>query len=149
MSIESRPRVLLVVRGIVLNEGKILLVKRSKNDRRAAGQWELPGGKMDVGSEVNLSMEREVLEETGLTVRFSGPEMFVSSSMLNSGKYEGLAYITLVGFVKLVDGKVELSEEHDEFIWIDPNEALKMNLCDISREALVYFLRGSTNKFIK
>lgn len=45
-------------------QGSILLTRRADN-----GQWCLPGGAMDPGESAAEACEREVLEETGLSVR--------------------------------------------------------------------------------
>lgn len=45
-------------------EGRLLLHRRSDNDR-----WALPGGVMDIGETIAQCAEREVREETGLTVK--------------------------------------------------------------------------------
>jgi ADP-ribose pyrophosphatase YjhB (NUDIX family) len=44
-------------------EGRLLLHRRSDNER-----WALPGGAMDIGETIAQCAEREVREETGLTV---------------------------------------------------------------------------------
>jgi len=44
--------------------GRVLLTRRADN-----GQWCLPGGAMDPGESAAEACEREVLEETGLSVR--------------------------------------------------------------------------------
>ncbi len=43
--------------------GRLLLQQRSDG-----GQWGLPGGSVEIGESVTRAVEREVLEETGLTV---------------------------------------------------------------------------------
>src|SRR6516225_9960859 len=45
-------------------EGRMLLHRRSDNEL-----WALPGGTMDIGETIAQCAEREVREETGLTVR--------------------------------------------------------------------------------
>ena len=45
------------------DQGRILLIRRDDNKR-----WALPAGGMEPGESVTQCMEREVLEETGLTV---------------------------------------------------------------------------------
>jgi ADP-ribose pyrophosphatase YjhB (NUDIX family) len=52
------------VRGAVFRGGKILLVRD-----RTDGGWCMPGGWADVGDSPSAMVEREVLEESGLTVR--------------------------------------------------------------------------------
>ena len=51
---------------IVDDEGKILLQRRSDNNR-----WALPGGTMDIGETIGESAIREVREETGLEVELT------------------------------------------------------------------------------
>jgi ADP-ribose pyrophosphatase YjhB (NUDIX family) len=52
------------VRGAVFHEDKILLVREIMDDG-----WTLPGGWADVGESPRVAIEREVLEEAGLSVK--------------------------------------------------------------------------------
>ncbi|NOY58074.1 MAG: NUDIX domain-containing protein, partial [Calditrichaeota bacterium] len=52
------------VRGAVVRENKILLVKEISD-----GRWSMPGGWADVGDRPSHVAEREVLEESGFHVR--------------------------------------------------------------------------------
>lgn len=52
------------VRGVVIEDDGILLVQE-----RSDGLWTLPGGWADVGESARESVEREVAEEAGYTVR--------------------------------------------------------------------------------
>lgn len=52
------------VRAAVFRDGELLLVREVMD-----GLWTLPGGWADVGETPSLAAEREVQEETGLTVR--------------------------------------------------------------------------------
>ena len=52
------------VRGAVFHEDKILLVREIMDDG-----WTLPGGWADVGESPRVAVEREVLEEAGLSVK--------------------------------------------------------------------------------
>jgi 8-oxo-dGTP diphosphatase len=47
--------------------GRLLVVRRWHAP--AAGQWSLPGGRVEPGESQAAAVEREVLEETGLRVR--------------------------------------------------------------------------------
>lgn len=134
----ERPRVLLVNRCIVLNdEGKILLIKRSKRtETYNASLWEAPGGKLDDGQDISNALEREVLEETGLFVIPTTRIAFYHSEVLHEGKYQGLPYVVLIGIGKLIGGKLQLSEEHDEALWVNPGEAFDMAITPETRKAL-------------
>ena len=52
------------VRAAVFRDGELLLVREVMD-----GRWTFPGGWADVGETPSLAVEREVKEETGLTVR--------------------------------------------------------------------------------
>jgi ADP-ribose pyrophosphatase YjhB (NUDIX family) len=55
---------------VVVEDGKVLLVRRAKAPW--AGAWSTPGGFSESGEHPIETVEREVLEETGLRVAVSG-----------------------------------------------------------------------------
>jgi 8-oxo-dGTP diphosphatase len=57
----------LVVGAVVQHDGKILLLQRPDDDFMG-GIWELPSGKVDPGESLDVTLIREVSEETGLAV---------------------------------------------------------------------------------
>ncbi len=56
---------------VVIHGGRVLLVRR--RDAPNAGQWAIPGGSVRLGETLAAAAEREVLEETGVTVRAGRP----------------------------------------------------------------------------
>ena len=56
---------------VVVHEKKVLLVKRSKAPSK--GLWAIPGGKIRAGETIQSAAEREILEETGLTINAGAP----------------------------------------------------------------------------
>ncbi len=57
----------VAVGGIAVREGALLLVRRANPP--GAGCWSVPGGRVEPGESVRTAVERELLEETALTVR--------------------------------------------------------------------------------
>ena len=67
------------VGGVILRDGKVVLVKRKYEP--LAGQWSLPGGRLELGETLEAGLAREMLEETGLTVEV-GPVVDVFDRIL-------------------------------------------------------------------
>ncbi|MCU1716032.1 NUDIX hydrolase [Pseudomonas sp. 5P_3.1_Bac2] len=60
-------RLPISVKAVLIHQGAVLLLKNEREE------WELPGGKLEVGETVEACVLREVLEETGLKARFIRP----------------------------------------------------------------------------
>jgi len=58
----ERPEI--AVGAVVVRDGSILLVRRGRGP--AAGEWSVPGGRVEAGETVAAAVVREVLEEAGL-----------------------------------------------------------------------------------
>lgn len=137
MSENNKRQVLLVNRSLIYNEiGEILLVQRSSNDRRNADLWEFPGGKVDAGQGLRESLDREIIEETGLSVEPIHDLFFVEDHVVPSGKYQGLTYVAIFGISEVVSGTVCLSNEHQAYAWTTTSRALEYDLTPESRKAL-------------
>ena len=48
-------------------DGRVLLVRRTDD-----GNWELPGGRIEVGETASEAVRREVYEESGITIALTG-----------------------------------------------------------------------------
>jgi 8-oxo-dGTP diphosphatase len=95
---------------------------------------DFPGGKIQegeakVGNRKSLeqSLEREVMEETGLSIEVGDPfTVWYNEFSKNHRNYGKVVY--LVGFkCKYKSGDVTLSNEHDKFEWVDKNDFKKVD----------------------
>ena len=57
---------LVGVGGVVVHEGRVLLIRRGREPLK--GEWSIPGGMLELGEELKDGVRRELLEETGLEV---------------------------------------------------------------------------------
>lgn len=61
------PRPIVAVIGIVIRDGKVLLVQRANPPD--AGRWGFPGGKIELGERIMDAAARAIKEETAITVK--------------------------------------------------------------------------------
>src|SRR5512146_1164775 len=66
MQRELPPAPLIGVGAVVVDQGRVLLVRRGREPLK--GQWSIPGGLLELGESLTAGAVREVLEETGLVV---------------------------------------------------------------------------------
>ena len=95
---------------MAVDDGHILLV-RASDASDLAGAWSLPGGGVDHGEHPVDAVEREFLEETGLTVRVDGPCTVFSDVMEIASKRLRLHSVRLCSSVTVLGG--ERRNEHD------------------------------------
>ena len=96
------------VKGVLIHEGRVLLLL---NER---GEWDLPGGRPDPGEDHRAALEREVREETGLSVEVG--------AALDEHLFEVLPghFVRILPFACRLVGEsaVGLSHEHLETRWL-------------------------------
>ena len=106
------------VKALLANqEGKFLLLKRSvRNYAALGGQWDLPGGRIDPGAPLLENLQREIREETGLTL-IEEPQLIAAQDIIDDSRHT--VRLTYKG---VLDGDVVLNEEHTEFGWFTKQE---------------------------
>jgi 8-oxo-dGTP diphosphatase len=134
----SDSKILMILRAIVRRGDDYLLVKRDTNDTWQADKWEFPGGKVDFGEDLNISLKREVREETGLEIKIEEP-LFFWETVPDSPKYQGKISVTLFFECTVpINSKVKMSSEHKEYKWLKFNDIYRhKNLSTGTAEALV------------
>ena len=97
-----------VAKVIIINDDNhVLMLKRSDYMDKFAGEWDLPGGHIQVGEEFETGMKREVKEETGLTIEDC---TFV-------GKIDNLDFY----YCQYPEKPIKLSHEHTAFRFFSKN----------------------------
>lgn len=113
----------ITVKGIVVYNQKVLLMKRIRPSSDGLGYWELPGGGLEYGETPNQALIRELKEETGLTIDIVKPA-YTFTKIRTGYQTVGIGYLSIAK-----DDKVTLSNEHSDYLWCEINN-LKEYLCD-------------------
>ncbi|NJC95633.1 MAG: NUDIX hydrolase [Anaerolineales bacterium] len=127
-------------------QGRVLLTKRTDN-----GQWCLPGGAVDSGESVAEACEREVLEETGLSVRvkrlvgvYSHPDKLVIYPDGNK-----IHIVALHFEAGIVGGELGLSNETTETGYFTLEEIEGLEMFGRHRERILDTHANQVEAFIK
>jgi 8-oxo-dGTP diphosphatase len=110
-------------------EGKILLLDSGDwHHKHQKRHWDIPGGRIKEGSNVLETLQREVQEETGVK-KIINPEFFTAiesnfKDMPIGGHMVGLL-LMVYRLTIPENSKINLSEEHSGYEWVEPKEAAK------------------------
>lgn len=103
------------------SEGRVLFLKRSGTDTFGAGQFSLPGGKIEEGESPEAAVVREVKEETGIDLK----EVKFLKKEKNVGGGESNYFHAEFGKDDVI---VLDNNEHDNWIWADKNYMQTMDM---------------------
>jgi len=117
------------VRGIIVKDGKLFAVRHLGIDGKGKGFWCTPGGGLDDGESLVAGIQRELLEETGVTAHV-GRLLFVQQ-FKKTGQFESYDFDEFLEFFFHIENasdfeNVDLSntshgeQELVELGWIDP-----------------------------
>ncbi len=115
-----------VVGAAIVRHARVLAARRV-TPPEAAGRWELPGGKVEVGETPLEAIEREVAEELGCDIEVT--EWLASQSVIDD------SYLLIVALARLTRGEPEATE-HDQLRWLSRDELHDVDWLDADRPFL-------------
>ena len=128
------------------SQGRILLTKRQDND-----QWCLPSGGVKPGESVAEGCEREVFEETGLSVRvkrfvgvYSHPDQLTVYS--ETDKFQ---IVALHFEAEVIGGELGMSDETSDFGYFTMEEIKGMDMLGRHSERILDTLANQKEAFIR
>jgi ADP-ribose pyrophosphatase len=119
-------RPIVAVGAVIIHEGQALIVQRAFEPRK--GEWTVPGGVLELGETLRSGIEREVLEETGLTVK-AGDVVDVFENIWPDSEGKTQFHYVLVDFLcELISGNLHAATDVSAARWITPEELSTVEL---------------------
>lgn len=117
---EYPERPVVGIGAVVVHEGKVLLVKRGAEPSR--GLWAVPGGSLELGETLQHGAEREILEETGVTIRAREP-IYAFDFFERDGDGRIRFHFVIVDLAAdYIQGNVKGADDALEARWLAPED---------------------------
>lgn len=126
MSREYPERPVAAVGAVVVDNGRVLLIRRGKPPR--PGQWSLPGGGQELGESYIEAAIREVREETGLAIEVLGLIDVVDSITRDESGRVRFHYLLADVVARPVGGTLQAGDDASEARWFPPEEVFALPL---------------------
>lgn len=126
MSREYPERPVAAVGAVVVDSGKVLLIRRGKPPR--PGQWSLPGGGQELGESYIEAAIREAREETGLAIEVLGLIDVVDSITRDESGRVRFHYLLADVVARPVGGTLQAGGDASEARWFSPEEVFALPL---------------------
>ena len=125
----------LIAHTLIENEGKYLLIKRSKIKRGLPNvypsYWDIPGGSVEENEMPREAALREAMEEVNQKIRIN--KIIHEDSQFDSSKDSVFTRLVYAGRILDERDIILDPEEHTDFVWIS-------SLKDIESELIVPYL---------
>jgi 8-oxo-dGTP diphosphatase len=132
---EYPERPLIGVGGVVISEGRALLIRRGRPPLE--GQWSIPGGLLEVGETLFTGVRRELLEETGIEVRVGELiEVFERINLDDSGQTR-YHFVVLDYLCEAVQCEARAGSDVTDIAWAAATELAGYSLSETATRVIL------------
>lgn len=117
------------------DDGRVLALRRTETAPSRPLYWDLPGGLVEVGEDLADAIEREVYEESGVSV--DRPRIL---DAVGRTLDDGLYLVTIGYRARATTTEVTLSFEHDDWQWVTPAEFLDLKVSPRNTQFVTAFI---------
>lgn len=127
---------------VVNPRGEVLIVRSSK----WSDKFTVPGGHIELGERAEDAIKREVKEETGLDVE-PVKLLLVQQAIYPQDyhKHEHFIFMDYICQTKSSEVKLD-GRELQQYVWMKPEEALKLDMEEYTRNFVNKYLEGLKEK---
>ena len=123
-SYPTQPRV--AIGAIVFKDSKVLLVRRGKPP--AEDLWAIPGGRVEIGETLQEATEREILEETGITIRALEPVFTFDVIDQDAKGRTRYHYVIIDLAADYISGEPRAGDDASAARWVSSEELASMKV---------------------
>ena len=128
----DQPRV--AVGAIVFKDSQVLLVRRGKPP--AQDLWAIPGGSVEICETLQRAAEREIFEETGITIQALEPVYtfdYIERDEFGCARFH---YVIVDLLADYVTGEPKAGDDATEARWVSPQEIASLKVSSKTRQLL-------------
>ena len=111
----------VAAKSLIVYNRRVLIIQRSNYVDIAQGEWDMPGGGIRFGESLPDCLRREIMEETGLTVRIDRLLYAITALVSPTRQIVGLTYLSHAD-----SDVVTLSHEHTDYLWATKQQLREM-----------------------
>lgn len=126
------------VHTLVLREGHMLLVKRSKEPSK--GKWSLPGGRIELGESLYEAARREVLEECSIEIEIERLLDVADSIIKDEEERISYHFVLIYLLARYKAGDVKAQSDAEDVGWFTPAEIAALDVHPQLRAVLMQAL---------
>jgi ADP-ribose pyrophosphatase len=134
MAAEYPETPLVAVGAIVMKDGRVLLVRRGQPP--SEGMWAIPGGRVELGETLQAAAEREIEEETGLTISAGDPVHTFDVILQDEAGRIRFHYVIVDLLAVYVSGELQPGDDAHEARWVTPDELEELPVNQTTLEVL-------------
>jgi 8-oxo-dGTP diphosphatase len=112
------------VGAVVIKDRNVLLVKRGVDPNK--GLWAIPGGSLKLGETLQEGAEREIMEETGITIRAKEPVYSFDFFERDGAGRVRFHYVVVDMMADYIGGEVQGADDALEARWVSSEELKDM-----------------------
>lgn len=122
------------VGAVVFHDGRVLLVRRGRPP--AVGAWSVPGGRLHLGESLQQAAEREILEETAITIRAGKPVFTLDTIDRDEEGRVRFHYVIVDLSAEYLGGTPQGGDDALEARWVSENELDDLQVHPLTRRLL-------------
>ena len=111
---------IVAVGGIVVKDGRVLLIRRGKEP--SYGLWSVPGGAVNLGEGLRAATQREIREECGIEIDVTDVVEVLERVVRDADDRIQYHYVLVDYLARWVSGDPAPSSEILELHWVPPDD---------------------------